>query len=580
MDRLKGLFPISKWLPGYSKEYFRGDLVAGLTVGVMLIPQGMAYAMLAGLPPVHGLYAATAALLIYTIFGTSRQLAIGPVALDSLLVAVAIGTFASSGTASYITLTLALTLMVGVIQMLFGMFRLGFVVNLLSKPVISGFMSAAALIIAASQLKHLLGVDIGQSKYIYEVFSALSKQWGEVNYTTAAIGVVSIAIIFIIKRVNKKIPSQLIVVILGTLVVYLLDLGSNGVSLIRDIPSGLPTLALPEISKELIKDLGIPALTIALVAILEAISVAKAMQAKHKDHIVHPNQELFALGLSNTVSSIFQGLPVTGGLSRSAVNDQAGAKTNLAGFFAALLLVLTLLVLTPLFYYLPKAVLAAIIISAVVGLIAFKEAQWLWKVDKRDLIMLLVSFTATLAFGIIEGIGIGVLLSLSMVIYRAAAPHIAVLGQLPGTRYYRNICRFPEVLQDPEILIIRFDAQLFFANLNFFTNQLSLQESKKGDQLKLIIFSAESMTTVDTSALSMLKDMITEHRKRGITIYFANVIGPVRDSFYKSGLMELLGKESLFLDVNNAVNHYKGNEEGTLPDERASQTNATKKVRV
>jgi SulP family sulfate permease len=522
----------------------------------MLIPQGMAYSMLAGLPPIYGLYASTIPLIIYAIFGTSRQLAVGPVAMVALLIATGVGHITEPGTEEFIALAILLALMVGLIQLLLGVFRLGFMVNFLSHPVISGFTSAAALIIGFSQLKHLLGIDLPRSSYVHEIIYQAAINIGQVNLATLLIGLAGIAIILVTKKLNKSIPGPLLAVVLGILVVYWIQLDQVGVRIVGEVPEGLPEFTMPYWDWISIQLLIPPALTISLVGFMESIAVAKAIQARHKDYRIDANQELIGLGLANVVGSWFNSFPTVGGFSRTAVNDQAGAKTPIASMISAVLIILTLLFLTPLFYFLPQAILASVIMVAVFGLIDFKEAIHLWKTDRIDFYMLMVTFLTTLGLGIELGIMVGVVLSLAMVLYRSAYPHIASLGQVPGTHHYRNVDRFTDVVRRPEVLVMRFDAPLFFANANYFQDHLSKLVQQKGEDLKLIVLNAESMSGMDSTAIHMLNDTIVEYRNRGITVYLAAVIGPVRDTLYKSGLIKVIGEDNLFVHVNDAVAHF------------------------
>ena len=349
--KLRMLFPIIDSLKNYNKDWLKGDVGAGLTVGVMLIPQGMAYASIAGLPAVYGLYASIVPLLIYAIFGTSRQLAVGPVAMVSLLTATAIADIGAVSVSVYINYALTLALMVGVIQFLLGIFRLGFLVNFLSHPVISGFTSAAALIIGLSQLKHLLGISIPSSHHMNEIIVNAVNNFESINWMAFLIGIIGIIIIVLVKRFRKSLPGQLFAVIFGILVVSLFGLGEGekAVSIIQDIPDSIPNFSIPIVASNDLKLLLPMALTIALVSFMESIAVAKAIQNKHRNYKVIPNQELVALGLANVAGSFFQSYPTTGGFSRTAVNDQAGAKTMLASVISAMLIILTLLFLTPLF---------------------------------------------------------------------------------------------------------------------------------------------------------------------------------------------------------------------------------------
>ena len=464
---LKQLFPILSWLLKYSQKDLFDDLPAGITVGIMLIPQGMAYALIAGLPIEYGLYASLVPQIIYAITGTSRQLSVGPVAMDSLLVAAGLSAIAAIGSDRYVELAIGLALMMGCIQLLLGLLKAGFLVNFLSRPIISGFTSAAALIIGLNQISNLFGIEIPRNNQIQNFFYSTSEKFSEIHIATLAIGLVAAAlIIFLSKYRNKiKIPATLIVVALGILVVFGLELDQAGVAIVGVIPDGLPNFHVPTLNVDDFYDLLPIAITLALIAFMEAYSVAKSIEEKH-DYKIDANQELRALGLSNIIGSFFQSYPTTGGFSRSAVNDNAGAVTPMASLIAASLIALTLLFLTPIFYFLPKAVLAAIIIVSVVGLIDIKLPISLWKSHKVEALLLFVTFIVTATVGMTEGIASGVSLSIVVLVYRQMRPHFAELGEITGV--YRNINRFPEAKIRDGLLIVRFDSALHFANLRTF----------------------------------------------------------------------------------------------------------------
>ncbi len=553
--------PILSWLPNYSKNNLKGDISAGLTVGVMLIPQGMAYAYIAGLPPVYGLYAAMVPQIIYAFFGTARQISVGPVAMDSLLVAAGLLVIAEAGSTEYIELAIILALMMGLIQFLFGVFRLGFLVNFLSRPVISGFTYAAALIIALSQLKHLFGISLTNSSLLQDIVMDTFYKISGIHWLTFILGVAGILLVRTVKKMNKRyklsLPGALIVVVFGILAVVVFQLDAQGVKIVKEIPSGLPNVGIGNFHFEKWGKLFPIALTLALIAFMEAISVGKALQAKHKDYEIDPNQELVAIGLANAGGAFFQCYPTTGGFSRSAVNEQAGAKTGVAAFISAGLIMLVLLFLTPLFYYLPQAVLASIIMVAVLGLIDVKYAQNLWKNQKADFMMFLVTFILTLTLGIREGILIGVLLSLALVIYQTTRPHFAELGRLPDTDDYRNVARFPEVVLRENVLIVRYDASLYFANLNHFKDTMQKLMLRKGMQLKYLVLNCESMNSFDSSALEMLIDFHKDLKEKNIEIYFVSMIGPLRDLLHKVGLTQKIGEDHFFLDIQSAIDYFE-----------------------
>ncbi|HAS47413.1 MAG TPA: sodium-independent anion transporter [Microscillaceae bacterium] len=553
---LRKLLPILTWLPQYKKDYLKGDISAGLTVGIMLIPQGMAYAYIAGLPPVYGLYAALVPQIIYAFLGTSRQLAVGPVAMDSLLVASGVSLMATSGTQEYITLAIMLAFMMGALQMLFGIFRLGFLVNFLSRPVISGFTSAAALIIGLNQLKHLMGVELPRSNQVHQlIYSALLKIQ-EMHWATLAIGLGGIIVIKLVKKYRKAIPAALVVVVLSILVVYLFRLDLVGVQIVQQVPGGLPSPSLPSFDLDKMSALFPTALTLSLIAFMEAISVAKAVQARHKDYEIDANQELIALGAANLIGSFFKSYPGTGGFSRTAVNDQGGAKTGIAALVSAVVVALTLIALTPLFYYLPKAVLASIIMVAVFGLIDFKFPIMLWKTKKDEFLMLATTFVITLTVGIRDGILAGVILSLLVMVYKTTKPHVAILGAFRNSHEYRNVERFEGLVVREDILILRYDASLYFANVNHFRQTIRTEVAKRDGKLQLIIINAESIDTIDSSAVQMIRELYAELINQKIDLNFTGIKGPVRDYLAKNGLYALLGKDKFFLEVQTAVDYF------------------------
>lgn len=542
-------FPIFNWVKQYKKEWFKQDLNAGLTVGIMLIPQGMAYAMLAGLPPIYGLYASIIPQLMYAVFGTSRQLAVGPVAMDSLLVAAGVSVFAVAGTDHYIALAILLSFMMGIIQLTLGLLRFGFLVNFLSKPIISGFTSAAALIIGFSQLKHLLGIDLERTKTIFELFYNAFQRIEELNIFALLIGFGGIVLIKFLKKKAPKLPASLIIVVISIIVVVSFHLNDQGLKIVGEIPKGLPSFSIPDLSADELTDLIPMAFTLALIAFMEAISVAKAVQLKHsKEYTIDNNQELIGLGAGNIAGSFFSAYPTTGGFSRTAVNDQSGAKTNLSAIISALLIVVTLLFLTPLFYYLPKAVLGSIVMVAVFGLIDFNFPKTLWKSKREDFWMLLITFVITLLLGIKEGILIGVLLSILLLVYRVSKPHIAFLGKVKGTHTFKNIDRFNDLELFDNVLIVRHDAELYFTNVNNFieTLQLKLKESSVSN----LVLDFCSVSSIDSTALFELTNYFEDLHQNGVKVNLTNVIGPVRDYLTQSN----------FYDQNPYVKQYLNNE--------------------
>ena len=560
MKKIKELIPILEWLPNYNSSRLKGDFIAGITVSIILIPQGIAYALIAGLPPIYGLYCALVPQLVYAIFGSSRQVAIGPVAMDSLIVATGVSTLALAGSDSYIAIAILLAFMVGSIQFLLGVFRLGFIVNFLSKPVISGFTSAVALTIGINQFRNLFGVDFVQSDQIQYVLEDIWFNIIDFNVHTTVIGLISVGVIILLRKINKKIPNALLVVVVGILTIRYFGDEFSDVAIVKDIPSGLPSFSFPEMDISQMRELLPIALTLVMVGYLETISIGKSLEAKQDEYKLRPNQELIALGLSNIIGSWFKAYPSTSSFSRSAINQESGATTGMASLVSVVMVLLTLLFLTPLFYHLPKTVLAAIIIVAVFGLVNVKEAIFLWKANNLDFWLLIITFFSTLLFGIEYGIMIGVGLSLIILIFRTSRPYVAELGKVPDSDFYRNRERFNEVILDDEVLVFRFDAQLFYANSSYFIETLELMVEEKGPRLKLIVLDAESINRVDSTGVEMLKERIRFYHKKNILFYFAGVKGPVRDHLFRGKILEIITLDHFYMRVNGAVNYYKTGE--------------------
>lgn len=554
---MRHFFPFLDWLPGYDKHHLIKDALAGLTVGIVLIPQGMAYAMIAGLPPVYGLYACLMPLLVYALLGTSRQLAVGPVAMDSLLVAAGLGTLAVGGVEDYIALAILLTFMVGCIQFALGVLRMGFLVNFLSKPVISGFTSAAAIIIIFSQLKHLLGTQMVQSSKFHIIFNESFRVLHNTHLPTLFLGLGGILLILLLKRFGRQLPGFLLVMIAGILAASVFRLDTLGVAIVGSIPGGLPELRVPNLRWDYINTLMPMAVALAVISYTEAISIGQALDEKNQEDTVDHNQELLALGATNLLGSFMQSYSVTGSFSRTAINNKMEAKTQVAGLISMLLVVLTLLFLTPVFYFLPNAILAAIIMVSVYGLIEVQYPAMLWQHQRDEFYVLVFTFLFTLFLGIQQGILLGVLLSLIMMLYRTSKPHFAILGKIKNTEYYRNVERFMDQVEvRDDLLIVRFDSQLYFGNKTYFKNQLLRYIDEKGSNLRCVILNAEAIIYIDSTAASMLAKLIDEIQSRGIKFYISGAIGPTRDVIFHSSIIALLPREHLFLRIQEAVDYF------------------------
>jgi SulP family sulfate permease len=568
------LFPIAKDLLTYNRSTLFSDLIAGLSIAVIVIPQGLAYAMIAGLPPIYGLYAALIPQLIHGMMGTSRHPAVGPVALDSLVVAIALGALSLSGIGEVIAAAVFLATMVGILQLLMGLIQMGVLANYLSRPVISGFTSAAAIIIGLSQVEHLLGLQIESSNQIQKMILSVLQNFNESHLITVVIGLSAMSLILITKKYLPKFPSALLVSVFGVLLIWSTRWDLHGVEIVGYIPAGLPDVGLFTVSPELIKDMLPFALTLAVIGYVEIISITKELEEQEEKYSLKPNKELMALGTANLVGSFFQSYPVSASFSRSAVKFQAGAKTGMTAVFSALIVGLTLLFFTSLFFYLPIAVLAGIIMVAVIRLINVRYAIDLYKTRRDEFFLLLVTCLLTLFVGISEGILIGALLSLLLMVIRTSKPHYAVLAKVSGTNYYKNISRFEtDTKIYDDILIMRFDAQLFFGNRDYF-RKVVFEEVEKKPNLKGFVLVARGITYIDSSGLSSLGAMIRSLQQKGILFMVAGAIGPARDVLQQSKLTDLIQEKNMFAKTADAVDYFKGEVVPTDVQKKiASQTN-------
>lgn len=574
---IKRYLPFLSWIGSYDRKWLQGDLTAGITLGVMLVPQGMAYAMIVGMPPIYGLYAALVPQLVYALLGTSRQLAVGPVAMDSLLVATGVGALGLVDPADHIQAVLLLTLLIGGIQLLLGLLRMGFFVNFLSKPVIGGFSSAAALLIALGQLHHILGTDSVTAGRLHLLLGNIFEGLQQLHPLSLGIGIGALVLMVLLGRIKKGLPIPLIMVVLGILAVSFFGLEAKGVHIVGHVPQGLPQFGLPLMDWDSLGQLLPIALTVALFGFMESVSIAKTLEERHPEYELDADQELRALGLSNILGSLFQSFAVSGSFSRSAVNDRVGAKTGLSLIISALIIGAVLLFFTPLFRQLPTLVLGAIIILAVVPLMDFKYPKRLWAFGKDEFSLWATTFLSTLFIGLMEGILLGVLLSLALLVYRTSKPHMPVLGRIRGTNYFKNVDRFAEDVEvDADILILRFDSQLYFGNKDYFKKRLYQQIEKKGPALKYVILNAEPISYIDSSAVTMLERMIRELEQRDIQFLVAAAIGPTRDLLYSSGTVALLGEENFFVQTMDAVDFAQQHKERSSIQRKVSSQAKTK----
>ena len=552
---LSKYFPILDWGRKYRPDTFVNDAVAALIVTIMLIPQSLAYALLAGLPPQIGLYASILPLLAYAVFGTSRTLAVGPVAILSLMTAAAAGKIATAGSPEYIQAALILAFLSGAILFALGLMRMGFLANFLSHPVISGFITASGLIIAASQLKHILGVP-AHGHNLFEIVLSLLGHLNEINWPTFVIGVSSLVFLFGVKSKLKPLLKMLglgdkaativaragpvFAVVASILVVAGLQLDESGVKILKDVPTDLPVFGLPVFEHSVWMQLIGSAALISLIGFVESVSVAKTLAAKRRQK-VDPNQELIALGASSISAGVSSGYPVTGGLARSAVNFDAGAETPAAGAFTAIGIALATLFLTPYLYYLPQAVLAATIIVAVLSLVDIKAIRTVWAYSKTDFIAMAATILMTLSFGVELGVLTGVGLSLFLHLYNTSKPHFAIVGQVPGSHHFRNVDRH-DVITCPSVLTLRVDESLYFANARFLEDTVDALIINR-PELKHLILMFPAVNHVDASGLESLEALNHRLSDAGVTLHLSEVKGPVMDRLKRTHFLdELTGR--------------------------------------
>ena len=552
---LRDHIPILDWGRRYDRETAVNDLVAAVIVTVMLIPQSLAYALLAGLPPEVGLYASIAPLVLYGLFGTSRALAVGPVAVVSLMTAAAVGEVAASGTPEYMGAALVLALLSGLMLTAMGALRLGFLANFLSHPVISGFITASGVIIATSQLEHILGVR-AEGHNLLDLALALAAKLPEASLATLAVGVPATAFLFWVRRGLKPLlmgaglgarPADLLAkagpvlaVAVTTLASIGLDLPAAGVAIVGAVPQGLPPLTLPPLDPGLWGALAVSALLISVVGFVESVSVAQTLAARRRQRIV-PDQELIGLGAANIGAAFTGGYPVTGGFARSVVNFDAGAETPAAGIYTAVGIGLATLLLTPLLYYLPTATLAATIIVAVLSLVDLGALRHTWVYSKSDFAAQAATILLTLGFGVETGIVAGVGLSIFLHLYRTSRPHWAIVGQVPGTEHFRNVRRH-EVVTAPHVLTLRVDESLYFPNARFLEDVIYAAVTES-PQLSDVVLMCPAVNAIDASALESLEAINHRLHASGVRLHLSEVKGPVMDRLQRVHFLDELTGE-------------------------------------
>ena len=554
--------PVLDWGRSYNGNALSNDLIAAVIVTIMLVPQSLAYALLAGLPPEAGIYASIVPIILYAIFGTSRALAVGPVAVVSLMTAAAIGNVAEAGTMGYAA-ALTLAFLSGAMLLAMGVLRLGFIANFLSHPVIAGFITASGILIASSQIGHILGVKTS-GHTLPEILWSLWEGLGSTNWITVIIGVSATAFLFWVRKGLKPLlrkngvgprladvltkAGPVAAVVVTTLAVWAFDLADKGIKIVGDVPQSLPPLTIPDFSPSLVMQLVVPALLISVIGFVESISVAQTFAAKKRQRI-DPDQELIGLGAANLGAAFTGGYPVTGGFARSVVNFDAGAETPAAGAFTAIGLAIAAVALTPLVFFLPKATLAATIIVAVLSLVDFSILKRSWVYSKDDFIAVAATILLTLTLGVETGVSAGVLLSLVLHIYKTTRPHIAEVGLVEGSEHFRNILRHP-VKTDPALLSVRVDQSLYFANARFLED-LIYKRVMGHSEIKDVVLMFPAVNEVDLSALESLEAINTRLKDVGIRLHLSEVKGPVMDRLKRSHLLEELTGE-VFLSQYDA----------------------------
>lgn len=561
---IERVLPCVGWLRRYDAEAFHGDALAAVIVTIMLIPQSLAYALLAGLPPEVGLYASMLPLAGYALFGSSNALAVGPVAVVSLMTAAAIGNVAANGNVDYASAALALALISGVFLILLGLLRLGFLASLLSHSVISGFITASGLLIATSQLKHILGIDASGHTMV-ELVKSLAVHAGEANIPTLVIGVAATAFLFWVRSKLKPLLKSMglgpkmadafakagpvAAVIVTILAVQILDLDADGVKVVGAIPKGLPPFSVPPVDIDLWRELMPSAILISIVGFVESVSVAQTLAAKRRE-LIYPNRELLGLGAANVAAAVSGGYPVTGGFARSVVNYDAGARTPLAGVMTAVGIGLTAMFLTPLFHQLPRATLAATIVVAVLSLVDLGALRRTWNYSKMDFAAMAATILMVLGMGVEIGIITGVGLSLALFLGRTARPHFAVVGQVPGTHHFRNVKRH-EVVTSPKVLSVRVDESLYFANSRWLEDTL-YDMAVSSPTVKHVVLICSAVNAIDSSALEGLEGLNDRLHAAGVTFHLSEVKGPVMDKLKKTDFLgHLTG--AIFLSQHDAM---------------------------
>ena len=570
--KLSSYIPIISWLPSYNRAWLVADIIAGLTLWGLVVPEGMAYAGIADLPPQAGLYTLVASLLVYALFGSSRHLSVGATSATAALIAstvVALGV-TPADMPTYQAYAAALVLVIGCIFLVAGLARLGWVTQFLSKPVMDGFVTGLAIFVAVGQLNKLFGVEKGEGNVFQKLFAVI-QQLPEANWAAFAVGAAALALLFLLPRWNKKMPAGLVVLFGSIIISVVLDLNASyGVDVAGVLPQGLPSISLPEVPLSKITEMILPGIGIFLLAYSEALGVAREFGEKH-GYDVDANQELNAHAFANLTSGLFGGMIAAGGMSASAVKEGGGGRTQVANIVAWVVTIVTLLFLTPLFKSLPEAVLAALIIHAVWHILTARKLQKIRSVSRTEFLLALLTLAGVLFIDVLEGMIIGLVASLLLVVYHSSRPHMATLGRIPGAPgVYSDLKRHPENTAIPGILIVRTDAPIYYANALTVREHIKALIASTQPPPHAIVMDAAGQDSMDITSADVLKGLLVELKEKGIDYYVAEVHAPIMDFGSRIGLLDLIGKDHAFLTIEAAVQHIESSRRSDNADPEGS----------
>ena len=559
LSRIKPYIPIISWFPKYDRKWLRFDLLAGLTLAAFAIPDGMAYASLAGLPPQYGLYVSIVAPLLYFLFATSRQAVVGASSSEAILLASVLAVIAMGDPYRYIMLASYTAILVGVIAVVAWFLRLGFLVNLISGPVLKGFLVGTGLVIIMSQIPKILGIAGAPSDFFAKAIYVL-QNLEYANLYSVAVGVAGLVILLILEKKVPELPGSLVLVVGAIIITSFSSLPEKGVEIVGAVPSGLPCFAIPDVGPQDFSLVFPLAMALFLLSYVELTSIARTY-AKTRNYEIDTDQELLALGASSIGTGFFQGFPVAGSFSKSAVNDRAGALTPLSGALAGLVAILVVLFFTGFLYYLPEPILAVLIIAAVINMVDFRGFLRIWSVNKYEVYIALITFAGVLVFGILAGVIIGVFLSLIGILYNISFPYIPVQGRIPGTTLYGDVTRKPAKEETAGILVLRVDAPLIFANSHILQERVKKLTQQQAIPVGLVVIDLSPSPIIDVTAADMINDLYDDLSAQGITLRIANATGKVRDVLRASGIEKKTGEVRFDSSVNDIIKAWKAEEQ-------------------